>query len=95
MLTRTAMHDDWNGYKNVRNFNACLDERDCMSFGTFTKLFRYVSKGMHKQQIYCKHNQIYFQLGTSSMNSKVTGEGDGAAEVKKKPLQFSDINSDF
>ena len=51
MLTRTAMHDDWNGYKNVRNFNACLDERDCMSFGTFTKLFRYVSKGMHKKNL--------------------------------------------
>ncbi len=51
MLTRTAMHDDWNGYKNVRNFNACLDERDCMSFGTFTKSFRYVSKGMHKQNL--------------------------------------------
>ena len=33
------------------------------------------------------------QLGTSSMNSKVTGEGD--EEVKKKTLQFSAINSDF
>ena len=34
-----------------------------------------------------------FQLGTSSMNSKVTGEG---AEVEvKKALQISPINSDF
>ena len=30
------------------------------------------------------------------MNSKVTGEGDGGeAEVKKKSLTFSPINSDF
>ena len=31
------------------------------------------------------------------MNSKLTGEGDAAAEeeVKKKALQFSAINSDF
>ena len=32
------------------------------------------------------------------MNSKLTGEGAAAAdddEVKKKALQFSDINSDF
>ena len=30
------------------------------------------------------------------MNSKLTGEGaGGAAAVKKKPLQFSAINSDF
>ena len=32
------------------------------------------------------------------MNSKVTGSGAAAAdddEVKKKPLQFSAINSDF
>ena len=32
------------------------------------------------------------------MNSKVTGEGAAAAaadDVKKKPLQFSAINSDF
>ena len=37
-----------------------------------------------------------FQLGTSSMNSKVTGEGAAAAAaVQKKALQFSAINSDF
>ena len=31
------------------------------------------------------------------MNSKLTGEGDeeDEDEVKKKPLQFSPINSDF
>ena len=40
----------------------------------------------------------YFQLGTSSMNSKLTGEGaaaDDDDDVKKKALQFSAINSDF
>ena len=37
-----------------------------------------------------------FLLGTSSMNSKLTGEGDGDdVEVPKKTLQFSAINSDF
>ena len=40
MVIRTAMHDDVNGNKNGRNFNARLDERDSMSIGTFTKLFR-------------------------------------------------------
>ena len=40
MVIRTAMHDDVNGNKNWRNFKACLDERDSMSIGTFTKLFR-------------------------------------------------------
>ena len=49
MVIRTAMHDDVNGNKNGRNFNARLDERDSMSIGTFTKLFGYVSKGKHKQ----------------------------------------------
>ena len=29
------------------------------------------------------------------MTSKLTGEGDEAEEVPKKPLQFSAINSDF
>ena len=29
------------------------------------------------------------------MNSSVTGEGDEEAEVPKKPLKFSTINSDF
>ena len=29
------------------------------------------------------------------MNSKVTGEGDGEEEVKKKSLTFSPRNSDF
>ena len=29
------------------------------------------------------------------MTSKVTGEGDEAAAVPKKALQFSAINSDF
>ena len=42
-LIGTEMHEDVNGHKNGWNFNACLDERNCMSIGTFTKLFRYVS----------------------------------------------------
>ena len=42
-LIGTAMHDDVNGYKNGWHFNPCLDEPYCMSIGTFTKLFRYVT----------------------------------------------------
>ena len=38
---------------------------------------------------------VFFLLGTSSMISKLTGEGEAAAGVKKKALQFSPINSDF
>ena len=60
MFVGTAVHDDPNGYKTGWNFNACLVERECRSSGTFDKLFRYVSKGMHKQQIYCQLNEIYF-----------------------------------
>ena len=48
-----------------------------------SQLVRLLAKNMH-----C--------IFISSMNSNVTGEGDGAeAEVKKKSLQFSAINSDF
>ena len=36
--------------------------------------------------------QLFF---FSSMNSKLTGEGDEEDVVQKKPLQFSAINSDF
>ena len=46
------MHEDVNGHKNGWNFNACLDEHNSMSIGTFTKLFRYVSKGKHIIQLY-------------------------------------------
>ena len=35
MIIRTIMHDYANGNKNLRNFDACLDERDSMSIGTF------------------------------------------------------------
>ena len=66
MLIGTAMHDDVNGYKNGWNFNACLDERYCMSIGTFTKLFRYVSKGMHKQQIYLEQKLDRFSFSTQN-----------------------------
>ena len=40
---------------------------------------------------------LYFQLETSSMTSKVTGEGDDddVDDVPKKALQFLAINSDF
>ena len=40
----------------------------------------------------------FFQLGTSSMNSKVTGQGaaaDDGDDVKKKALTFSTLNSDL
>ena len=40
---------------------------------------------------------FHFQLGTSSMNSKLTGEGGGGddGDVQKQALQFLAINSDF
>ena len=46
-----------------------------------------------QKSLFVGENGNGFQLGTSSMNSKVTGEGDAA--VKKKPLQFSAINTEF
>ena len=46
-----------------------------------------------QQYIGKKPSFYYFQLGTSSMTSKLTGSGDDA--VPKKPLQFSAINSDL
>ena len=39
---------------------------------------------------------LLFLAGTSSMTSKLTGEGDADADaVPKSTLQFSAINSDF
>ena len=39
--------------------------------------------------------QTFFQLGTSSMNSNITGQGEVVVVVKKKALTFSTLNSDF
>ena len=48
------------------------------------------------ETFYTEKNYNDFQLGTSSVNSNVSGWGaDEEEEVQKKSLQFSPINSDF
>ena len=72
--------------------------------GILGSLSNMMSGGGEKDQVnwptviylYFFLSQPCFQLGTSSMNSKLTGEGDvGVVGVQKKPLQFLTINSEF
>ena len=54
----------------------------------------FIEPGRKKALMQVQTGKAYFYLGTSSMTSKVTGEGDGGAG-QKKTLQFSAIDSEF